>query len=179
MSPVPLNASERLAEFRRTFDETFAAPPPSGKEEGEDFLCCRVRGDGYALRVRELAAVSPAGRVIPLPSKTPELLGVAGHRGTLVPVYSLAALLGYGPGRESPRWLALVGDRDPLALALGELEGFRRVPRGDLQLPGREPGKHIDQLARIGSTVRAILKVASLVAVVKRVPANPPGGSGG
>lgn len=177
MSNAPVNASDRVAELRRAFDESFAAPPSAGKAEAEDLLCFRVRGDGYALRVREIAGISLAGQVVPLPSRTPELLGVAGHRGSLVPVYSLAGLLGYGPGRETPRWLALVGERDPLALVLGELEGFQRIPRGDLHVPGREPGKHVDQFAQSGSIVRAILKVASIVAAVKgnAAPAQPGG----
>lgn len=162
-----MNSSDLIAELRRAFDDSFAVTPPSGTEETEDLLCLRIRGDRYALRVREMAGVAPAGRVVPLPSRIPELLGVTGHRGSLVPVYSLAGLLGYELGRETPRWLALVGDHDPLALALGELEGFQRIPRGDLHLPGREPGKHVDQFARSGSILRAILKVASIVAVVK------------
>lgn len=177
MSNAPVNASDRVAELRRAFDESFAAPPSAGKEEAEDLLCFRIRGDGYALRVHEIAGLAPAGRVLPLPSRTPELLGVAGHRGSLVPVYSLAGLLGYGPGRETPRWLALVGDRDPLALALGDLEGFKRIPRGDLHVPGREPGKHVDQFAQSGSIVRAVLKVASIVAALRKDsgPAQPGG----
>lgn len=177
MNDSSMNASERVAELRRAFDGSFAALPASHREETDDLLCFRVRGDPYALRVREIAGVAPAGRVVPLPSRTPELLGVVGHRGSIVPVYSLVGLLGYGPERDAPRWLALVEDRDPLALAIGELEGFRRVPRGDLHVPGREPGKHVDQFARSGPVVRAILKVASIVAVVREGAASAqPGG---
>lgn len=176
MTDRSVTASERVAELRRAFDESFAAPPRSGREETEDLLCFRIRGDAYAFRVREIAGVALAGRVAPLPSRTHELLGVSGHRGSLVPVYSLAGLLGYAQGRESPRWMALLGDREPLGLALGELEGFMRVPRGDLHVPGREPGRHVDQFARSGPVVRAILKAASIAAAVREVAGSAQAG---
>lgn len=176
MSSDPESASGRVEELRRVFDASFAAPPPSSREEFEDLLYFRVRGDAYALRVRQITAVALSGRVVPFPSRTPELLGIAGHRGALVPVYSLVGLLGYEPGRETPRWLALLGDTEPLALALGELEGFRRVARGDLQLPGREPGKHVSQFVRSGPDIRAVLDVVSISARIRNDAAPPRGG---
>jgi len=176
VSDFPLSASDRVAELRRAFDESFAAPLSSGREEADDLLCFRIRGDSYALRICEIAGIAPAGRVVPLPSRSSGLLGIAGHRGSLMPVYSLAELLGYGPGRETPRWMAFVHARDPLALALGDLEGFQRVPRRDLHVPGREPSKHVDQFARSGPVVRAILKVASIVTAVSEGAAPAPQG---
>ncbi len=167
MSGLPVDASGPVAELRKAFDESFAAPPPAGREPDEDLLCFRVRGDAYAFRVREIAGVAAAGRVVPVPSRQSWLLGVAGHGGSVVPVVGLAGLLGYPAARETPRWLALAGGRDPLAFALGELEGFRRVPRGDLRMPGREPGRHVHRLVQIGSAVRAILEVESIVRFVK------------
>jgi chemotaxis signal transduction protein len=167
MNGLSVNTSERVAEARRAFDASFAAPPQSGMEEVEDLLCFRIRGDGYAFRIGDIAGVTLAGRVVPLPSPALELLGIAGHRGSLVPVYSLAGILGYGAGRETPRWLILVGGRDPVGLAVEELEGFRRVPRRDLHGPGQGPGKHVDQFARSGPIVRGILRLDSVMAAVR------------
>jgi purine-binding chemotaxis protein CheW len=174
--------NDRAAELRRAFDESFAAPPRAQAEELEDVLALRIRGDAYGLRVREIAGVARADRIQPLPSRVPELLGVAGLRGSLVPVYSLAGLLGYADGhdplavrrRENPRWLALVGGRDPLALALSEFEGYVRLGRDCFYAPDREPGKHVDRFARAGETVRAIIQVASIVAALTNQAGNRP-----
>ncbi len=167
MSDFTTSAEARVTEIRRAFDLSFALAPQAKNEETEDLIALRIRGDAYGLRVREIAAVAKAGRVVPLPSKTPELLGIAGIRGMVVPVYSLAVLLGYEPSREAPRWLALAGAGEPMALALGDFEGYLRLPRKDFHLPDRDPGQYIDQFARSGETVRSVIKIASIVAAVR------------
>lgn len=166
MTDIPATAAQRVAELRRAFDEAFASPPRAKTEEVEDLLTFRIEGNPYGLSIREIAGVAAAGERVPLPSGRPGLLGITGLRGALVPVYSLPVLMGYGPSRTSPRWLALCGARDPLALALGDLDGYARIPGTALHVPDREPRKHVHRLARIGETVSAIISVSSIVSEI-------------
>ena len=160
----------RAAELRRAFDQTFAAPPGVAAEPLEDFLGVRVAGDLYALRVRELSALAKSGKIVPLPSRVPELLGLTGVRGALVPVYDLAALLGYGSAGENLRWLALCGAHDAIGLAFHEFEGHFRTSRSSVFAAERADAKreHVAEFVRTGTAVRAILNLPSVLAAVEK-----------
>jgi chemotaxis signal transduction protein len=129
---APIGLEQRLLLFRHAFDKAFAAAPITTLETFEDLLAVRVAGDPYALRVREITGLVASRKIVPLPSKRPELLGIAGNRGSLVAVYSLAALLGYGADSKPTPWLALAGGSDPIGLGFEAFEGFLRVRSGDL-----------------------------------------------
>src|ERR1700744_3033027 len=98
----------RGADFRRAFDKMFALPRVSGDQAAwEDFLTIRIGGDGYAIRLREVAGLGKGRRIVACPSEVPEFQPIAGVRGTLVSVYSLPALLGYSFAGENAQWLLL------------------------------------------------------------------------
>ena len=93
--------------LRQEFDRSFAQAPRLEREPLEGLLAIRLGGDPYALRVSEIGGIHTDRRIMPLPSPAPELLGVAGLRGQIAPVYDLAALLGYARA-SAPRWLILL-----------------------------------------------------------------------
>ena len=110
-----LQLESRVAELRRLFDESFAAPPQRHDAALEQMLAITLQGERYAIRVSEISGLAlPKGKVLPVPSSVPELLGLTGVRGTVVPVFSLALLLGLGQSASAsaedtelgePRWL--------------------------------------------------------------------------
>ncbi len=57
-----------------------------------------VSGESYGFPVRYVTEVSEAGPVTAVPGAPAHLLGVRNLRGSVVPVASLAALLGLGSG---------------------------------------------------------------------------------
>jgi chemotaxis signal transduction protein len=123
----------KAAELRKIFDQARAAPFFSGAEEKtEELLAIRVSRDAYAIRVSEIAGLITDRRIVAFPSPVPELLGVAGIRGALVPVYSLAMLLGYNAETERTRWLALCEIEEPVALGFSDFEAYLRVPLAQL-----------------------------------------------
>lgn len=132
MSAPALDLEQRVAELRRAFDRGFAEPVAVATASMEDLLAIRVAGNPYALVSRELSGVVTDRKVVALPSRRSDLRGLAGIRGTIVPVYGLAELLGYDAPPSAATWLALCGRTDPVALAFDELDGFLRVPRADL-----------------------------------------------
>jgi chemotaxis signal transduction protein len=160
-------AAVSLADLRQTFDQVFAAAGADQVQEHESLIALRIEGDLYGLDVREIAGVAVAGRVVPLPSRSPGLLGLTGVRGAVIPVYSLSVLLGYPKAVESVRWLALCGAKEPLALALGDFEGYARVPKTALHAPDRDVRRHVHRFAKSGDVIRAIVSIASIVSSIQ------------
>lgn len=111
------NLAEAALVLRREFDQSFAQAPRMGTEQRANLLAIRIGGDPYAIRVADIDGIHADCHIMALPTPIPELLGVAGFRGQIVPVYDLAALLGYARCA-SPRWLVLLGQRQRETLAL-------------------------------------------------------------
>ena len=97
----------------------------------------------------------------------PGLLGVAGIRGGVVPVYGLYALLGYATPATPPRWFVLAGER--VGLGFGELDGYLRISKSDIaQVPSESEERHVRETVRIGAIPRAILSIPSVVETIKK-----------
>jgi chemotaxis signal transduction protein len=158
-------------ELRNAFDQVYALPPLSlDSEHTENLLAIRLAGDSYAIRVSEIAGLASDREVIVLPSPIPELLGVAGIRGGLVPVYSLAALVGHNRDGNHARWLALYGTEDPVGLAFSDFEGYLKVPSAQIYKAGQNHAirEHVRDLVRTADVVRAIVNIPSVVETIKR-----------
>jgi hypothetical protein len=156
---VPAGFEQTLAELRRSFDQGFAAAPATEVAAVEDLLAVRVAGEHYAVRLAEIAGVAANRRIVPVPSRRSDLLGVAAIRGNLVPVYNLAVLLGHDPGPRPVAWLALCGSAEPLALGFEELESFLRVPRA-----------HVGEVVRVGAQARRVIDIRS---ILEKVAVHP------
>jgi chemotaxis signal transduction protein len=151
-------------ELRSAFDAAFAAPARVMREDAVALLAIRVAGEPAAVRVLETAGLMPAPRIVPVPSRRPELLGIAGVRGAVVPVYALARLLGRGDDGE-PRWILLAGGGERIGLALSTFERHLVVSAHALRpIAQTEPGRaHVAELLHADQDVRPVLSVASLV----------------
>jgi purine-binding chemotaxis protein CheW len=120
--------------------------------------------------VSEISGLATDRKIVAFPSLIPELLGVAGIRGALVPVYSLAMLLGYSAETERTRWLALYGTEDPIALAFGEFEGYVRVSRAQLYLAEQKnvARTHVQQVVRATDLIRAVVSIPLIRKTIQR-----------
>jgi chemotaxis signal transduction protein len=167
LSPV----AKTVADLRNAFDRSYSLPPSSpGTEQVENLLAIRLAGNPYAIRVAEITGLANNRKTVAIPSPIPELLGVAGIRGGLVPIYSLAALLGYTRDVAPARWLALCGNQDPVGLGFSELEGYLRVPAAQVYAASQEnvTRGHVKDVARVDSLVRAVVSIPSLVEMIQR-----------
>lgn len=153
--------------LRRAFDQAFAAPPADASREVEPFVLLKVADHPYGMRVREIRGFAAARKIIPLPSSIGGLLGLAGFRGSLVPVYDLAGLLGYGALDQPPRWFILCGDAEPLALAFAEFDGYAEHSRADLRPRGTEERRHVREVLVLGSTARGVIDLPSIIQTVQ------------
>lgn len=97
----------RAIELRDAFDRgcALAARPPLPGQR--DFLCIRVGGAPSAIALGDVASLHVDLRVVALPTRAPELLGVAAIRAAIVPIYDLAAALG-AAGVGELRWTVVV-----------------------------------------------------------------------
>jgi purine-binding chemotaxis protein CheW len=115
----------RAAILRRGFDRSFAEPAQLDMTPMEDLLIVRVGDDVFAIRLSEIVGFYVGRKVTRVPGGVPALLGIAGFRGAIRPVYNLATLLGR-PAEASPRWLVIAAAA-PIALAFDGFERHLRV----------------------------------------------------
>jgi chemotaxis signal transduction protein len=159
----PSAITSTAAELRNAFDRARAIPLSTrAVEKVEGLLSIRVSGDSYAIRVSEITGLANDRKVVAFPSSIPELLGVAGIRGGLVSVYSLAALLGYSREAGQARWLVLCGAEESVGLAFRDFEGYFTVPSTQVYAT--------DQRDAARARVKHVLHAADLVCTVVSIP---------
>jgi chemotaxis signal transduction protein len=159
----------KLAELQRDFDRTFAAAPATDLGEFEDVLTVRIGGDPYALRASEISGLFAGRRVVPFPTRRVDLLGMAGIRSALVPIYGLSLVLGYGRSDRATPWIAVCDKSDPVGLAFEDFESFVRVPRAAVHARGQEGStwKHVTNVVRIAEETRPLLDVDLILQALK------------
>jgi purine-binding chemotaxis protein CheW len=156
----------RVEELRRAFDRSFAETPRHDTEALVDLLAIRVAGDAYALSLAEVAGLFVDRAVTPLPTNVPELLGIAGFRASLVPVYDLRPLLGY-PGGETPRWMVSTSGDRAVGLAFDQFEQHLRVPRTACATDDSHAHRHVRQIATTAAGVRPVIDLVSVLEAIK------------
>ena len=125
MMEAASHVSERAAELRRDFDRSFAEPPRVDTVVKDDLLAIRLGAQGFAMRLSEITGLFADKKVTRVPGASAALLGIAGFRGSIVPVYDLQSLLGHSGG-QTPRWLVIAAAA-PVAFAFEAFEGQLRV----------------------------------------------------
>jgi chemotaxis signal transduction protein len=160
------------ATLRRHFDEAFAAPASSVTEPLEDFLAICVGSDPYALRLSEIAGLHVGVKIVPVPSPVPQLLGIVGIRGMMVPIYDLAALLRYPPEANS-RWFVLARAPQPVGFAFGSFESHLQLSQASLADSNGEDSstsgsaQHIRGTVRAAGALRPIVHLASMLEMIE------------
>lgn len=114
--------------LREAFDHSFAQAIAPNDDALDDHLALRLAQAPYAVRLAEVACLLPWREPTFLPSSVPALMGLMSHRGSLLPVYDLPAVMGHGPRQRPPEWLLIVAGR-PLAFAVDVFEAHLRLPR--------------------------------------------------
>lgn len=160
---------EVVEELRRAFDETFAAPIVHQPDDLATLIAIRVAGQAFALHATEITTLAKRGRIVPVPSRVPELLGLAGIRGAVVPVYDLGLLLGLAERAREPQWFVVIHHEAKLALAVNEIEGLVEIRKTDLFTDETSQSRgQVRQLARIGADTRAVVDVAAVVKTIRQ-----------
>lgn len=118
--------ARRAGELRREFDRSFAEPPSTGKSASHDLLAIRLDEQHFALRLADIAGLFANKKITPVPGASGFLLGIAGFRGVIAPVYDLQRLLGC-PAVRNPRWLVMAASAS-VGFAFAAFDRQLRVP---------------------------------------------------
>jgi chemotaxis signal transduction protein len=116
----------RATELRDAFDHGFSEPPPPPEPAHTAFLCIRLGGEPYAIALGDIASFHAGLRVVALPTRAPELLGMAAIRAAILPIYDLRIGLGISTAGSSTRW-TVVARRAPVGFAFDGYDGHARI----------------------------------------------------
>lgn len=161
-----MRLTDRAAALRQAFDSAFADPAQIDATATEDLLAIRAGSQAYALRLSEIVGLFVDKKITRVPGRAAAMLGIAGFRGAIVPVYDLPALLGHLT-TVPLRWL-VVASAAPVALAFETLDGHLRVSR-DAIVPGDtgdRARRHIGDAVRAQDVIRSIVRVTSVLDVL-------------
>jgi purine-binding chemotaxis protein CheW len=153
--------------LRQAFDRSFAQAPAAatGADAMVNLLAVTIGARPYAVRLADVSGLFTDKRVTWLPGPTAALRGIAGLRGTVLPVYDLAMLLGC-PRAAAPRWL-LVTAATPVGLACEGFDGHLSVRRDAIVPEARAEAAewHVREMLP-GEIGRSIIDLASVLAAI-------------
>ena len=161
----------KLELLRHEFDHAFSVPPPAANALHLDLLALRVHGERYAIRLPDVRAIARVRKLVRVPTRTPDLLGLATLRTAIVPVFSLASLLGRGPESQEPHWMITCGTHDLIAFGFSEFDGHLRVAAQEVSAAEATGYDHttqpcVDGLARTEAGLAALVDVSALIATI-------------
>jgi hypothetical protein len=161
------NELSHAARLREEFDHSFSEPAQGRATAFDDFLKLRIQGNPFAFRLAELSSIQTNLPLVSAPSDVPEFLGIAGLRGTLVPVYDLHLLLGRAAARE-PRWLAITQGKDPVGLAFEDCEGHLRHEAGSGLLELESGESSTPEGLELPEGFYLVIRVTSILGVIQQ-----------
>jgi chemotaxis signal transduction protein len=162
------------ASLRRAFDQTFAEAPTSDVAPHENVLAIRLGGDPYVLRLNEIAGLHADRKIVAVPSRVKQFLGIVGLRGALVPAFDLGALLGYAPVSE-PRWFALARGSATIGLAFETFDAQLQVAKESFSPATKSAAReHVGGAVRIEGSVRSVIDIGSVLDAVERRTSSAP-----
>jgi chemotaxis signal transduction protein len=157
----------RALELRRAFDLTFRELPRQGNGDCENLLLTRVANEHYAVCTREIAGLIRCPTIVPIPSRNPALVGIAGICGEPIAVFSLAALMGHREPDVKPKLLLLCGAGERVGFSFAEVEGHVQMPRSRLIPVTDAGGRPAGELADLGTRTRPVIKLAGLLEMIR------------
>lgn len=156
--------SQALADLRHGFDQTFAQAIDTSMPVMADVLLIRLGGQLHALRLGEVMHLHSVAGVTSVQGPLPELLGVEGFRGDVLPVYDLRLIM--GTQASSPAQWCVVARHMPVALAFDGFERHLRCPADTLSVnadTGVAMQRHLDGWLRTPQGTWPIVDVAAVL----------------
>lgn len=171
----PSGLDGQAAALREAFDRSFAELPAEAPPEHEDLMTIRVAGHPYIIRLRDITGIVAMRPIVPVPTAAPGLLGLAGIRGEIVPVFGLSSILGHAEPADAPSWMVLCGTNEPIALAFSEAESYLRLPKAALHA-ARDPQtshEYVNEIVTTATGVRAVIGIPRVVAAIRKRSGPP------
>jgi chemotaxis signal transduction protein len=154
---------ERASELRDAFDRGFAAAARPPEPAHGDFLGIRIGGEPFAIPFGDIASLHAGLRIVALPTRAPELLGVAAIRAAVVPIYDLGVALG-AASAGTPRWSVVVRDGHA-GLAFEGFDGHAQIPERSIAAATQRG--HVRGHVLVGGQSRAIIDLGSVLTAIE------------
>jgi chemotaxis signal transduction protein len=160
----------RAADWRLDFNRSFAAARQTEIAQMVDLLAIRVGTEACALRLSAISGLYADKKITNVPGGTAALIGIAGFRGTILPVYSLRGLLGRARSvAEASRWLVVAADA-PVAVAFEGFECHLRIAgEAVLQQEAGEPLGYAREYAHALGHFRPIIDLPSAFSLISHI----------
>ena len=160
-----LQFSRRAAQLRRDFDSSFANPPPAAGETRQDLLAIRLGTRRFAIRLSEIAGLYADKKITPVPGAAAGMLGIAGFRGSILPVYDLQGLLDLSSGAVS-RWLVVAAGA-PVAFSFEAFEEQLRVSPGAIKRErAQAKSSFTKEFIQTDGVLRPIIRLSAVLEAV-------------
>jgi chemotaxis signal transduction protein len=169
----------RAEALRLAFDRSFTEQASRDAAVIENLLTLSLASEPYALRLSEISGLFLDRRITPVPGGAVGLLGIAGFRGSIVPVYDLAVLLGLAAS-ESPRWLVMAAAA-PVALAFDAFDGHVQIQAQAIRpREGAEKSKSpVGEFVSAGDKVRGLVRLPTVLDAIRAQLPTTSGREGG
>jgi purine-binding chemotaxis protein CheW len=154
------------ARLRAEFDAAFSRPPGAEAAETVELLTLRLGGDSFAVRLADTAGLFADQRITPVPGPLSDFHGLAGVRGALVPVYDLAALMGY-PRSMQPRWL-ITARRSVVGFVFDTFLGQLRVETTSLAAHSAGISDEAGEVVRTPAFSGPVIQLNSIIHALSR-----------
>lgn len=170
-------AARHAEDLRREFDAGFAHAANDSVVRHEGVLEIDLDGTRCGIRLSEIAGLFSGVVITPLPTSVPELLGIGSSRGAILPVYDLAAIVGFRADERTAhesRWL-VTANAAFVGLAFRSFEGHLRVET-DSVLPytsGDTASSHVHEGVRTGNRTLPIVSLRSVLAAISVLASEP------
>ena len=160
--------ANRAEALRRAFDRSFAEAPRAESTAVQDMLAVQVGDTPYAVRLGDIAGLFADKRVTRVPSPVPELMGIAGFRGIMVPVYDLGALFG-NPRADALRWLVVTATKSKVALGFTNFGGHLRVAADAIEVADDETRtpRPVRGVVRTAAGIHPIINIAAVLHLIE------------
>lgn len=157
-------AREILERRARTLAQPLQEPAPG---ELVDLVAFGLAGERYAVEPAGVVAVLPLPELTVVPGTPPAILGVASHRGRILPVLDLRPLVGASLERPLEARVLVVLEAAGIAVGVAceTLTGLLRVAADEIAPPPAGTGRGRDRLVYgVTPDLLALLDVGALVA---------------
>lgn len=132
----------------------------------QDLLAIRVGAQKFALRLAEVSGLFADKKITFIPGGSEYLLGIAGFRGVIAPVYNLQRIFGY-PGDQAPRWLAIARTAS-VGFAFETFDGQLRVSPEAIAPRQRSDKQDLTSgVVHVGSDVRPVIELSRVLEVLQ------------
>ena len=153
----------RATELRDAFDADFAAASPPPEPAHGDLLCIRLGDEPSAIALADVASLHADLRIVALPNRAPELLGVAAIRAAVVPIYDLSMAVGI-PGTGAKRWTVQI--RGGLAgFAFEGYDGHVRIPESSIAVATKRG--HVRGQFILDGQSRSVVDLGSVLTAIE------------